>query len=121
MSVAGFIVSMAEAGIKKFDARIEPDEGVAELREQRNDLEAELRDARERIERLEDELHHGERRAILEFVRDNPGCTHGDITKHVKLNAPDRVRRKLDTLEGDAITRDGEEIYLADKGGGGST
>ena len=38
MSVSEFMQAMVEAGLKKFDATVEPDETARELREQRNDL-----------------------------------------------------------------------------------
>jgi len=110
---------MTEAGLKNFDATVEPDEDVAELREQRNDLKAQLRAARERIETLEDELHHGERRVIYDFVRDNPGCEFDDVVREVKEKAPSRIRDKLSSLEGDIIHRENGCYYPADKGDGG--
>mgnify|MGYP000695878062 CR=1 FL=1 len=53
MSVSEFIQYMVEAGLKKFDARVEADESRQELRQQRNDLKAELEHARDRIDTLE--------------------------------------------------------------------
>jgi hypothetical protein len=41
MNVSQFMQSMIEAELKKFNAVVEPDETVAGLREQRNDLENE--------------------------------------------------------------------------------
>jgi hypothetical protein len=54
--LSGFIKNMTEAGMKKFDRRIEPDESKEELREQRNETRRELKQARERIQSLEDRL-----------------------------------------------------------------
>jgi hypothetical protein len=42
--------SMVEAGMKKFDGSVEPDETNHELREQRNDLKDELDRTRSRVE-----------------------------------------------------------------------
>jgi hypothetical protein len=42
MSVSQILQSMVEAGLKKFDAAVEPDETTRELRDQRNDLRNEL-------------------------------------------------------------------------------
>lgn len=42
MSVSEFMKAMTEAGWKKFDANVEPDQTNRELREQRNDLKQEL-------------------------------------------------------------------------------
>jgi len=119
MSVAEWICGMVEAGQKKFGATVEPDEDTAELRQQRNDLKRELRAARERIETLEDELHHGERRIIHDFVRDNPGCDFEDVVRHVTETAPSRIREKLSSLEGDLLRREDGNYYPADKGDGG--
>lgn len=118
MSVAEFVKSMTEAGLKKFDATTTPDETVQELRKQRNDLKTELRDARDRIARLEDELHGGERAEIRDYVRQNPGATYDEIIQHIIDTAPSRVTSKLDTLEGDVIRVDGDGYYPIKEGGG---
>lgn len=111
MSVSEWIQAMVEAGRKKFDAGVEPDETLQEVREHRNDLKEELDRARERIQDLENQLHHGEQAAIREFVEENPGATFDDITRHVIETVPERVNRHLDELEGDAVYADGEEYY----------
>lgn len=111
MSISEWVQAMVEAGRKKFDASVEPDETTDELRRQRNDLKEELDHARERIEELETTLHHGEREAIREFVKENPGATFGDIVQHIIDTVPERVNRHLDELEGDALYIDGEEYY----------
>lgn len=56
VSMSGFIQNMTEAGMKKFDASVEPDQSVAELRKQCDHLRERLREANERIEELEDRL-----------------------------------------------------------------
>jgi chromosome segregation ATPase len=104
MSLSEFIQAMTEAGIKKFDARVEPDETNRELREQRNDLKAELDRARERIDKLEERLLTDERAAVREHVEDNPGADFQSILEHVRDTAPKRVNKHLDTLEGEAIS-----------------
>jgi len=55
-TLSGHIRDMVEAGMKKFDRKVEPRESVSELREQRNALRRDLRDARDQIETLEDRL-----------------------------------------------------------------
>lgn len=72
MSVSEFMQGMIEAGMKKFDATVEPDETPYELREQRNDLKDELDHARARIDRLENRLHRSERAAVSQYVEQNP-------------------------------------------------
>lgn len=120
MSMSEWVECMVEAGLKKFDATVQPDESVRELREQRNDLKAELRTARNRIEQLEDELHHGERGVIRDYVAANPGADYADIVQHVIDTAPSRIVDRLDALEGDVIRyEDGGYYPLNDGEGGG--
>lgn len=111
MSVSEWMQAMIEAGRKKFDAQVEPDESAEELRRQRNDLKAELERARERIDELETHLHHGEQEAIRQFIEENPGATFEEITQHVIDTVPQRVNRHLDELEGDAVVVDDDEYY----------
>jgi len=115
---------MVEAGMKKFDIDVTPDETNQELREQRNDLKAELDRARERIAGLEDQLHHGERQAIREYVEANPGATYDDIVQHIINTAADRVTVHIDSLEGDDLrveTDDGgTDLYYPAADGGDS-
>lgn len=112
-----FIRDMVEAGLKKFNAAVEPDETNRELREQRNDLRRELRRARNRIEKLEDRLHGGERAAIKEFVADNPGTSFGDIiTKVLSEDGPDRVIRHIEEMEGRDLIREDDRFYPVEDG-----
>jgi predicted nuclease with TOPRIM domain len=111
MSVSEWIQAMVEAGRKKFDARVEPDETAAELREQRNDFKDQLDLARDRIEELETQLHYGEQEVIREFVAENPGVTFNDITQKVIDTVPERVNRHLDELEGRAVYVEGDQYY----------
>lgn len=108
MGMSEFVKSMTEAGLKKFDATIEPTETLAELREQRNDLRDELDRTRDRIAELEDRLHHGERAAIRQYVEENPGATYDEIVRHVIDTVPARVSQHLDDMEGDDLVVDPE-------------
>jgi hypothetical protein len=123
MSMSEFVECMTEAGLKKFDVDVTPDETNQELREQRNDLKAELDRARTRIEQLEDELHHGERGAIRDYVEANPGATYDEIVQYVIDTAAGRVTSHLDGLEGDALRvetdDDGTDLYYPTNNGGG--
>lgn len=103
MSTSEFVASMTEAGIKKFDATVDPKETLQELREQRNDLRDELDRARERNADLEDRLHHGERATIREYVEANPGASFDEIVRHVIDTVPGRVSQHLDDLEGEDV------------------
>jgi vacuolar-type H+-ATPase subunit I/STV1 len=118
-SVSQYIQDMIEAGHKKFDATVKPDETNRELREQRNDLKDELDHARERIADLEEQLHQDERAAVREHVENNPGAEFGDIVQHVIDTAPERVNRHIDDLEGDALRAEDGEYYSADNDGDG--
>ena len=111
MSVSEWMQAMIEAGRKKFDAQVEPDEDVQELRNHRNDLKDELEHARSRVRELETQLHDDERAVISEFVEENPGATFDDITRKVIDTVPERVNRHLDELEGDALYVDDDGYY----------
>jgi len=117
MSVSEFMQAMIEAGMKKFDVSVEPDEMNQELRQQRNDLRDELQHARERIEALEDRIHHGERVAIRRYVEDNPGATYDDIVQHVIDTAAGRVTTHLDDMEGEDLRSEDGGFYPADSRG----
>lgn len=111
MSVSEWMQAMVEAGRKKFDARVEPDESAQELREQRNDLKEELGHARERIEKLENQIHRGERATIVEFVEENPGATYGEIGQRLSDTIPERLQPHLDALESDELRKEEDRYY----------
>lgn len=114
MSVSEFMQSMVEAGIKVdkgFELDLERDETRQELREQRNDLRDELEHARNRISKLENQLHRGERAAIIEFVEDNPGATHGELGQHIVDTLSDRLPKYIEELDGEEIRIEGDQYY----------
>ncbi|EMA44281.1 hypothetical protein C449_12163 [Halococcus saccharolyticus DSM 5350] len=119
MSVSEFIQSMVEAGLKKFDASVEPDETNRELREQRNEMKDELDRTRDRVADLEEQLHGDERAAVREYVENNPGAEFGEIVQHIVDTVPERVNRHLDDLESDALRAENGEYYPTDGDGGG--
>lgn len=115
-SMSEFVEAMVEAGLKKFDAAsVEPDETNRELRQQRNDLKAELDRARDRIADLEDAVYHGERQAIKEFVDANPGASYDEIIQHVIDTVPERVTTHLDDMEGEDLRVKDGRYYLRDE------
>lgn len=115
-SVSEFVEAMVEAGLKKFDAAsVEPDETNRELRQQRNDLKAELDRARDRVADLEDAVYHGERQAIKEFVDANPGASYDEIIQHVIDTVPERVTTHLDDMEGEGLRVEDGRYYLRDE------
>lgn len=109
MSVSEFMQAMVEAGLKKFDTAVDPDETAPELREQRNDLRDELKHARTRIERLETRLYQGEQAAVRRYIEQNPGATYDEIIQHAMDTVPERVTDHLDDLEG-------KDVRVADDG-----
>jgi DnaJ-domain-containing protein 1 len=114
MPVSKWIQAMVEAGRKKFDASVEPDETVRELCEQRNDLKAELEHARDQIDKLENHLHRGERETTRRFVEENPGVTRGEIEQRLADTVPERLTPHLDVLEGVELRKEGDEYYPAE-------
>ena len=123
MSMSEFVECMVEAGLKKSDTNVNPDETNQELREQRNDLKEELDRARERIDKLEDELHHGEREAIRDYVKSNPGANYDEIVQYLIETAAGRVTTHLEGLEGDTVRvetdDEGNDLYYPVSDGGG--
>jgi len=118
MSTSEFIEAMVEAGMKKFEATVEPDETNQELREQRNELKTELDRARDRIQELEDAVYHGERRTIKRYVEDNRGATYDEVIQHVINAVPQRVTTHLDDLEGEELRYEDGGYYPTETGGG---
>lgn len=118
MSTSEFIEAMVEAGMKKFDASVNPDETNRELRQQRNELKGELDHARKRIQNLEDTIYHGERRTMKEYVRANPGAQYDEIIRHVMRTVPERVTTHLDEMEGGELLFDDDRYYPVNSGGG---
>lgn len=117
MSVSEFMQAMVEAGLKKFDVSVEPDETNQELLDQRNHLKAEIDRSRARIQALEDRLHDDERSAVYYYVENNLGATYDEIVQHVIDMVPERVSHHLDELEGDALTVEDGACYAAESDG----
>lgn len=111
MSVSGFIVSMTEAGMKKFTVDVDPDETNQALREARDYYRQELEKERRKNERLESQVHGGERGAIESFVQSNPGATYDEIVEHVAQTASHRVSTHLDTMSGTDVWQDAGSYY----------
>lgn len=111
MSTSEFIEAMVEAGLKKFDASVNPDETNKALRQQRNELKTELDRARVRIQKLEDVVYHGERQTINEYVRENPGAQYDEIIRHVMRTVPERVTTHLDDMEGEELLFEDDRYY----------
>lgn len=113
VSLAEYVEMMVEAGNKNFTARTDRDETSDELRQQRNELRAEVRRLRSRVDTLEDRLYGGEREEIIEFVRDEEPVPEGEIVNRVVQTANRRVPSILDSFEADG--------YLTYVGGGYTT
>lgn len=110
MSVSEFIQAMVEAGYKKFEPQVEPDVTNEQLRRQRDDLQRQLRDARQRIEELEDQLYRTERETIVTFLQENPGAEIDDIIRHIVDTAPSRIDQHIDM--DDRIYAEGDHYYV---------
>ena len=110
-TMSGFIKEMVEAGMKKFDATVEPDESRQELREQRDDLKDELDHARDRISKLEDRLYRSDSAEIRRFVERNPGADFDAITEHLRETAPERANEHLTAMEGESVEVHDDAYY----------
>jgi len=116
MSISAFMQAMIEAGLKKFDASIEPDETNRDLREQRNELKAELDRTCARVQQLEDQLHKDDRATIRAYVEDNPGATWDEIVQHLIDTLPERTTQHLNGMEGETLRVEDDEYYPVDGG-----
>ena len=103
MSQSEFVASMTNAGRKKFDVDVEPDETDSELRASRDYYRREMEKERREKERLEEQLHGGERQAITNFIEANPGVSYQEIVEHVVDTVPGRVSDYLEEMNGQSI------------------
>lgn len=110
-SLSLFIQGMVEAGLKKFEATVQPDMTNEELRDQRNDLKNQLEQSRQRIVRLEDRLHTTEREYIEMCVRENPGADWAEISQYIADSVPERMPDLLEEMEGNTLVRDPDSGY----------
>ena len=104
MSVSEFTQAMIEAGLKKFDVNVKPDESIAELRKQRNNLKKELDRARERIAGLEEQSYRTDVGAAARYIEENSDAGYSGIIDHVQATAPERVTRFLEEQETASIS-----------------
>lgn len=114
MSVSNYIRAMVEAGRKQIDFSVERDGKAAELRTQRNNLKRELDDARQRIEYLENRLYRGERGAILDILDEDETTPFGLIVQRIIDDAPARVARALEEMDGEEIVIEDGEYRLSE-------
>ena len=110
-TMSGFIKEMVEAGMKKFDATVEPDATRQELRDQRDDLKAELDHSRKRISKLEDRLMRSDSAEIERYVEEHPGASFEDITAHLRATVPERANDHLEVMEGESIEVHNDAYY----------
>jgi hypothetical protein len=66
-------------------------------------MREELAQARERINRLEDLVHGGERAEIKRFIRENPGTSWEEVVEDVTQTAGHRVTDHLDAMDGEDL------------------
>ena len=115
MSLSQWVSHMVEAGQKKFEIEVTPDETSSELREQRNQLRRERDRARKRATELEQQLFNDERQEIIDFVQENPGVDQAAVHQRIIETASDRVPDQLDSLEGRTLVkRDGVYYPMED-------
>lgn len=116
MSTSQFIIRMVEAGRKQIDVEGIANESAQELRQQRSDLQGELERQRDRVSKLEQQLHYTAQADIIDFVEANPGATAPEIIQHLANTVPERVASHLDLLEGDSLERrsDGYHLFEGD-------
>lgn len=115
MSLSQWVLHMVEAGQKKFEIEVTPDETRSELREQRNQLRRERDRARKRATELERQLFNDERQEIIDFVQQNPGVDQAAVHQQIIETASDRVPDQLDSLEGrKLVKRDGAYYPMED-------
>ena len=106
-SLSRFMIEMVEAGSKEIEISVALDENESELRSQRNELREELREARNRIAELESKVYSGERQEIINFLAEHEdGASFPEIVQHLIDDAPARVAKQLDEMEGDELTRE---------------
>ena len=116
MSTSQFIIRMVEAGRNQIDVEDVANESAQKLRQQRSDLQGELERQRDRVSKLEKQLHYTAQTDILEFVESNPGASAPEIIQHIANTVPERVASHLDLLEGDALEhrKNGYHLYEGD-------
>jgi predicted RNase H-like nuclease (RuvC/YqgF family) len=114
MSTSQFIIRMVEAGRKQIDVDELADESAQELRQQRSDLQGELKRQRERVNKLEQQLHYTAQADIIDYVEANPGVATPKIIQHIANTVPERVASHLDLLEGDALERRTNGYHISD-------
>jgi hypothetical protein len=106
MSRSEWLLAMVEAGRKKFDRDIQPDESKRDLRRRNTELWNDYQEASEERDRLRKQLRLTEGRAIVEFVEDNPGCRYEEIAQHLVENQGSRLTKMLDAMNGDELEID---------------
>lgn len=115
MSMSEWVMGMVEAGQKKFDRDIQPDESKRELRKRNTDLWKDFQAATEERDRFRKQLLQTEQPEILEFIGKNQGCRYKEIAKHLAQNRGSRLTQMLDVMDGDEIEIDEEgRVYSHD-------
>lgn len=62
-------------------------------------------------ERLESQVHGGERATVESFVQSNSGAIYDEIVEHVVETASQRVSTHLDTMSGTEVWQDDDGYY----------
>lgn len=115
MSKSQFVMCMVEAGIKKFEREVDPDETKNDLRQQRADLREELSRTRDRVEKLERQLLKSDRQTILEYLDEEPGVGFHDVVQHIQNTTASRVANLLGEMVGAEVTVDDGRYFRRDE------
>jgi len=123
MNLSGFIRHRVEWENKPFPVALPGDDdgNADELRKQRDRLRADLRDANDRIERLENRLSVGGVKGMIrDFLRENGAARPDEVIEHVEENAPEQAGSVLDDMSDDGEIdgffgpeRAGNDIFLS--------
>ena len=95
-----FVQAMVEAGLKRFDVEVHPNETVNELREERKQLCQSVEELEKHYSNLEEHLAASDRGAVNRFLDENPDAEYDVVLDHVRESAPKRVTRYIDEWDG---------------------
>jgi len=111
MSISQYLIRMVEAGRKQISVDEFAADSLRELRDQRDDLQNEVRRQRDRVEELEQQLNRTAQTDVLTYVEENPGATAPEIIQHVADTVPSRTVGLLDALDGRSLREEDGDYY----------
>jgi hypothetical protein len=115
MSLSEWVAAMVEAGRKRFEGDVAPDQTKDELRQEVRRLRRRVKQKNEEVTNLDSQLGLTEREAIIEYVELNEGVKYVEIVQHIQQSASGRVARMLDLMEGSELEIDEEgQVHIRD-------